>query len=186
LRQGTAIAPRVIAPEDGVRNLVERSKAGDRHAFDALHARFSAMVHAIALATAGHADAEIVTQDVFVAAWRAVGSLNDGEHFGAWLRTITRNCARGHIHRNSSTPQPPQPPLDVAAADRNPSEGREILGVVLGLPETYRETLVMRLVEGMTGPEIAERTGLTHGSVRVNLTRGMKLLREALRERGWP
>ena len=38
----------------------------------------------------------------------------------------------------------------------------------------------MRLVEGMTGPEIAERTGMTHGSVRVNLTRGMKLLKERL------
>jgi RNA polymerase sigma-70 factor (ECF subfamily) len=38
----------------------------------------------------------------------------------------------------------------------------------------------MRLVEGMTGPEIAEHTGLAQGSVRVNLHRGMKLLREQL------
>ena len=48
------------------------------------------------------------------------------------------------------------------------------------LPEAYRETLVLRLVEGMTGPEIAGRTGLTPASVRVNLHRGMKLLREKL------
>jgi RNA polymerase sigma-70 factor, ECF subfamily len=48
------------------------------------------------------------------------------------------------------------------------------------LPEAYRETLVLRLVEGMTGPEIAARTGLTAASVRVNLHRGMKLLRERL------
>ena len=48
------------------------------------------------------------------------------------------------------------------------------------LPEAYRETLVLRLVEGMSGPEIAERTGLTPASVRVNLHRGMKLLREKL------
>jgi RNA polymerase sigma-70 factor (ECF subfamily) len=39
---------------------------------------------------------------------------------------------------------------------------------------------MLRLVEGMTGPEIALRTGLTEGSVRVNLHRGMKLLRERL------
>jgi RNA polymerase sigma-70 factor (ECF subfamily) len=45
---------------------------------------------------------------------------------------------------------------------------------------SYRETLIMRLVYGMTGPEIAEATGLEHGSVRVNLHRGMKLLREKL------
>ena len=48
------------------------------------------------------------------------------------------------------------------------------------LPSAYRETLLMRLVEGMTGPEIAEATGLTPGSVRVNLHRGMKQLREKL------
>ena len=48
------------------------------------------------------------------------------------------------------------------------------------MPDAYRETLVLRLVEGMTGPEIAERTGLTAGSVRVHLHRGLKLLRERL------
>ncbi len=58
-----------------------------------------------------------------------------------------------------------------------------ILGVVRGLPEAYREPLILRLVEGMTGPEIAARTGLTHGSVRVNLYRGMQLLRVKLNER---
>ena len=54
--------------------------------------------------------------------------------------------------------------------------------MVRKLPEAYRETLLMRLVEGMTGAEIADRAGLTEGSVRVNLHRGMALLREKL---GW-
>jgi RNA polymerase sigma-70 factor (ECF subfamily) len=40
--------------------------------------------------------------------------------------------------------------------------------------------LILRLVEGMTGPEISARTGLTHGSVRVNLHRGMQQLRVKL------
>ena len=51
-----------------------------------------------------------------------------------------------------------------------------MLDIVRSLPDAYRETLVLRLVEGMTGPEIATRTGLTPASVRVNLHRGMKLL----------
>jgi RNA polymerase sigma-70 factor, ECF subfamily len=51
------------------------------------------------------------------------------------------------------------------------------------LPECYRETLTLRLVEGMTGPEIAAQTGLTPDSVRVNLCRGMKLLRASLEGR---
>ena len=57
-----------------------------------------------------------------------------------------------------------------------------ILATIRTLPEAYREPLILRLVEGMTGPEIAARTGLKHGSVRVNLCRGMQLLREKLEE----
>ena len=54
------------------------------------------------------------------------------------------------------------------------------LEAIRKLPEAYRETLIFRLVEGMSGPEIASQTGLTPESVRVNLCRGMKMLRELL------
>ena len=70
---------------------------------------------------------------------------------------------------------------DVPTEDPPRAEARRALEAIRALPEAYREPLVLRLVEGMTGPEIAERTGLTPGSVRVNLHRGMKLLRERLR-----
>jgi RNA polymerase sigma-70 factor (ECF subfamily) len=60
------------------------------------------------------------------------------------------------------------------------NKAAEILRTVRSLPEAYRETLILRLVEGMTGPEIAAKTGLSHGSVRVNLNRGMHQLREKL------
>ena len=53
---------------------------------------------------------------------------------------------------------------------------------IRALPEAYRETLMLRFLAGLTGPEIAARTGLTHGSVRVNLHRGVAMLRERLRE----
>jgi RNA polymerase sigma-70 factor (ECF subfamily) len=65
----------------------------------------------------------------------------------------------------------------------DPPESARAFGLLARLkelPETYRETLTLRFVEGMTGPEIAERTGLTHASVRVNLGRGVQLLREKL------
>lgn len=61
-------------------------------------------------------------------------------------------------------------------------DGQTALRAIQSLPETYRETLLLRLVEGMSGQEIADRTGLTPGSVRVNLHRGMQLLRAKL---GW-
>ena len=63
--------------------------------------------------------------------------------------------------------------------------GEHVLGLIRGLPESYRETLVLRLVDGLTGPQIAERTGMTHGSVRVNLSRGMAQLRPLLEKEGW-
>src|SRR2546430_2096666 len=56
----------------------------------------------------------------------------------------------------------------------------EVLNLIRELPDAYRETLVLRFVEGMTGPEIAARVGLTPASVRVNLHRGMKLLRQRM------
>ena len=65
-------------------------------------------------------------------------------------------------------------------------EAHRALAAIRALPEAYRDTLMLRLVEGMTGPEIAWRTGLTPESVRVNLCRGMKLLRHALDPAGVP
>jgi RNA polymerase sigma-70 factor (ECF subfamily) len=62
------------------------------------------------------------------------------------------------------------------------TEALEALRLIQTLPESYREPLVLRLVEGMSGAEIAARTGLTPASVRVNLHRGMRQLRELLRE----
>ncbi len=69
-----------------------------------------------------------------------------------------------------------------AMAGCEAQEAAVILAVVRTLPDAYREPLILRLVEGLTGPEIAARTGLTHGSVRVNLCRGMQMLREKLDE----
>ena len=76
-------------------------------------------------------------------------------------------------------------PLDEDAAHaatpaRATRNAFEILDAIRRLPEAYRETLILRLVEGMTGPEIARQTGLTPDSVRVNLCRGMRMLRESL------
>jgi RNA polymerase sigma-70 factor (ECF subfamily) len=71
--------------------------------------------------------------------------------------------------------------IEAAAGDEQPQdEALAVLATIRTLPEAYRETLILRLVEGMTGPEIAARTGLTPGSVRVNLHRGMQHLRELL------
>jgi len=84
----------------------------------------------------------------------------------------------------------PEAPLTDDASDDEIKDGvsgedhegsaSAVLEAVMSLPDAYRETLILRLVEGMTGPEIAARTGMTHGSVRVNLHRGMEQLRAKL------
>ena len=168
------VMPHTI-PDDG--RLVRAAAAGDRTAFGELYERYARMVHAILLARVPPGDAEDLVQEVFLSAMRQLRGLRDPEGFRGWLGVIARNKAMDY-HRASrnQTPIEDAPPQR-AAAD---SDAFLVLARIRSLPEAYRETLIMRLVEGMTGPEIAERSGLTPESVRVNLCRGMKMLRELL------
>ena len=72
---------------------------------------------------------------------------------------------------------------DAADLHHNPefaADAAKVLAVIRSLTLAYRETLVLRLVEGMSATEIASATGMSPDSVRVNLHRGMKKLRAAL------
>ena len=60
------------------------------------------------------------------------------------------------------------------------AEAHAALAAIRSLPDAYRETLMLRLVEGTHGPGDRRAHGPDAGSVRVNLHRGMKLLREKL------
>ncbi|MGQ0553021.1 MAG: RNA polymerase sigma factor [Planctomycetota bacterium] len=162
-----------------------RALDGDEQAFRALYERFAPMVHAVLVTRAPRGEADDLMQDVFLAAWRALHQVRDGEHVGAWLAAMARHAAQRGCERARRRLETPieSEPMD----PRRGADGRlDVLAVLRGLPVAYRETLAMRLVEGLSGPQIAEATGLTHGSVRVNLSRGMKLLQAALREKGWP
>jgi len=167
--------------------LVVRARRGDREAFGRLYERFGSTVHGVLLAHAPREDVHDLVQDVFLAAWRTLGRLEAPKRFAGWLVTMARNRARD-AHRLRRVPEELSDdivapvnaaPMGAASGDED-LEARELLASVRGLPEAYRTTLILRLVEGLTGPEIAARTGLTPGSVRVNLHRGMKLLRERL------
>ena len=90
---------------------------------------------------------------------------------------ITRNRATDYHRRSRENTELPK---DLGRNDPPEAEAKAVLAIIRSLPEAYRDPLILRLVEGMTGPEIAVRTGLTPGSVRVNLHRGMKMLRDKL------
>jgi RNA polymerase sigma-70 factor (ECF subfamily) len=137
------------------------------------------MVHGIVLSRIDRVDVDDVVQDVFMMALARLGDLREPAAFGGWLAAIARHRAADQGRRAVATDPLPE---DMATT-REPQrvEALAILDAVRSLPDAYRETLTLRLVEGMTGAEIAERTGLTAASVRVNLHRGMKLLREKLK-----
>lgn len=159
--------------------LVEASRAGDQRAFARLYDRYARVVHGLLLARVPRADVDDLVQDVFLTAWHRLDALRDAAAFGGWLAMIARNRATD-FHRQSTDDV--ELPADLEAHDGTHArtEAHAALDAIRSLPGAYRETLVLRLVEGLTGPEIADRTGLTAASVRVNLHRGMKLLRERL------
>jgi RNA polymerase sigma-70 factor (ECF subfamily) len=174
------LAPLALTPTEPVSlevALVRAARAGDREAFGRLYERYARMVHGVLLARVPRGDAEDLVQDVFLTAMRRLGALRDDAAFGAWLASIARNRATDHHRRGREQAELPE---DLPGTPHPEDDGRAVLAAIRALPEAYRETLVLRLVEGMTGPEIAERTGMTAASVRVNLHRGMKMLRETL------
>jgi RNA polymerase sigma-70 factor (ECF subfamily) len=159
--------------------LVRAARSGDRVAFGALYEQYGRLVHGILLAYVPYHEAEDLMQDVFVKALERLPELREAAAFRGWLLTIARHAATDHQRGKKPTAELVEP-LAAGKNARADAEAFAVLDAIQGLPECYRETLILRFVEGMTGPEIAERTGLTADSVRVNLCRGMKLLRARL------
>ena len=160
--------------------LVAAVRAGDRDAFGRLYDAYSRMVHGILLARVPYGEVDDLVQDVFLVALRKIDALRDANAFGPWLAMITRNRAMDFHRRSRDTTELTDDMATTTNAAAPEAEATEVLNLIRQLPEAYREPLILRFVEGMTGPEIAERTGLAPASVRVNIHRGMKLLRERL------
>jgi RNA polymerase sigma-70 factor (ECF subfamily) len=157
--------------------LVSAALEGDRDGFGRLYGLYAPIVHGILLARVPRAEVDDLVQDIFLHAFRKLNTLRDRAAFGPWIAMIARNRAIDFHRRTRKTVEITD---DVGGSNTSDSRATEILELIRSLPDAYRETLVLRLVEGMTGPEIAARTGLTPASVRVNLHRGMKLLRQKL------
>src|SRR5919109_5627767 len=157
--------------------LVKAVLDGDRDGFGRLYDLYAPLVHGILLARVPRPEVDDLVQDIFLHAFKKLHTLRDSAAFGPWIAMIARNRAVDFHRRSKETVEIND---ELRGSDTHDSKAAEILEVIRSLPEAYRETLVLRLVEGMTGPEIAARTGLTTGSVRVNLHRGMQMLRERL------
>jgi RNA polymerase sigma-70 factor (ECF subfamily) len=172
-----AARPALESVESAESMIIRTVLAGDRDMFGRLYERYAPLVHGVLLARMPRNEVEDVVQDIFLHALRKLHTLRDANAFGPWIAMIARNRAMDFHRKSRATVEVTE---DLKSTDSSGSKAEEILAIIRTLPDAYRETLVLRLVEGMTGPEIATHTGLTHASVRVNLHRGMKLLRTKL------
>jgi RNA polymerase sigma-70 factor (ECF subfamily) len=176
--------------------LLKRTAAGDREAFDVIVTRHQAAVFRFArAATEGPAAAEDVLQETFLAAWRAAGTFQGRSAVRTWLLTIARNQAWHQREREARLPMDdvPLPELGEAAGwgDENPEEGvlrsqrRECLARALeALGPEEREILVLRELEELTGEETAAALGISLAAMKSRLHRARLRLAAQLRRGG--
>jgi RNA polymerase sigma-70 factor (ECF subfamily) len=117
-----------------------------------------------------------LTQECFALAFQRLHQLRQPTHFAAWIGTIARHL-RAEEPEHAPLREHDSELADPRTAPDDHAEAQRMLAAIRALPEAYRETLALRLVEGMSGAEIAQLTGLTPESVRVNLHRGLQKLR---------
>lgn len=176
LMTGAFRSPQTI-DEPIEQTLVQAVLDGEHDRFGRLYEMYAPLVHGVLLARVPRDEVDDLVQDIFLHALKKLHTLRNPTAFGPWIAMIARNRAMD-FHRSSR---------DTVEVDENTAmakplnrTAKEVLDLIRELPDAYRETLVLRFVEGMTGPEIASRVGLTPASVRVNLHRGMKLLRKQM------
>jgi RNA polymerase sigma-70 factor (ECF subfamily) len=170
--------------------------AGDEDAFRTFVDRHTARTFRICYRILGRVDeAEDATQETFVLAYRAIGTLRADGSASAWLaRIAARVCwrraatATGRLAATRSLDDTViatmADPTDVARQVEANEERERIRRAVAGLPEPYREVVTLRFFGGLSLSEIAAATGRGENTVKTHLHRGLRRLRAAV-EDGW-
>lgn len=180
--------------------LLERARLGDVPAYSELVRRHQDPVFGLVLRLVRDFEAaEEVTQDVFVKAFRGLGTFRGDAKFSTWLYRIAVNLC--HDHRMSlaarmrraqtSLDDPESGAPDIPARNAGPdgvvSEGqavRDFAAALDAMDDSYREAFLLRHQEGMGYAEIAEVLGITQGNAKVRVHRARETILEALRRRG--
>ncbi len=160
---------------------VREARAGSRAAQASLYRRFLPWVHGLLMARHRPAIADELTQECFVLAFERLDQLREPAQFAAWIGAIARHLRSSDSPRLQAIDES-MPLIDPGAGPEDSTEAALLLRAIRALPPAYRETLALRLIEGLSGPQIAALTGLDPDSVRVNLHRGLHKLRAALAE----
>jgi RNA polymerase sigma-70 factor (ECF subfamily) len=167
--------------------LVGRVLAGQREAYaDLVRRHERAMLAAAAQVLGDVQTAQDAVQEALVLAFRKLATLRKADAFGPWAIRIARRAA-GRIARRrrrdeplSAEPAAESPPLDGQWDERI----RLVLGQVMRLPDKQRQAVLLKYFAGHDAEQIAQVTGQTAGTVRMQLFRALSRLRERLKEPG--
>ena len=177
---------------DSETTLVSEAQRGDRAAFEELVRRVSRLVYArLYLETGDKHQAEDLLQETLLTAFRTLGQLTEPDKFRAWLLRIAQNAAidaARHDHRQKRTPDPERLKLHQASVPRpeerieKEEQRQQVLAILRALPEEYRLPLTLRYLVGADYETIQAQMGLTNGSLRGLLHRGMERMRAELQK----
>ncbi|MCX8072289.1 MAG: sigma-70 family RNA polymerase sigma factor [Candidatus Binatia bacterium] len=173
--------------------LVERARAGDRAALEALLLRYQNTVYRFGARMCGHpSDAEEVVQETLLTAAKAIGQYRGEGAFSTWLYRIARSLCRKKRRRSKFAPAADEQ-LDVSSARAVPDPSsapeellarREIAAAlkhaVTALPGPFREVFLLRDLEGLSTEETAKVLGLRPATVKTRLHRARLAIRNAL------
>jgi RNA polymerase sigma-70 factor (ECF subfamily) len=178
----------------GEPRLVSRAREGDRSAFDALVRIHADRLYAVVLRLcASPHEAEEVTQEAFLRAWRAIECFDGRARFFTWLYRIGVNEAKRRAGRRQPEPRPValeeatgEPP-DLSDAPHCRAERSELRAAlesaVRGLPLDFRAALILRDIEGLSTSEAAKTLGLSEAALKSRLHRARASVRDALGDR---
>jgi RNA polymerase sigma-70 factor (ECF subfamily) len=169
------------------RSLIERARAGDRDAFEALVQVKIDAVYRTSLAILGNtSDAQEATQDALVSMWRSFGSLRELDRFDAWLGRIVVNACRSALRRRRTVREIP---MTAVLPEREPTaDGQEQLTIASDrfdrafelLPVEQRALLVAHHLDGRSIDSLAIELGIPAGTAKSRLFAARKALERAL------
>ena len=178
---------------DSEPELIQRAQAGETEAFAELARRYERRIYSLALHYAHDSqDAEDLSQEAWLRAFRAIGSFKGESSFYTWIRRITINCflnrertpfARWRKMLSQSDEDLPQAIIGTDNTEHSLHERRlleQVIGALAQLTPRQRLIFVLKHQEGMTYVEIAQAVGCSTGTAKKAVARALGKLREQL------